>query len=165
MSAFLSNALLRAADYLSVLPLALHALLLYQYGMTQKSFYLHVSALLLLSDVSVKCIKRALVATFPRAQCFRRPIGCANTDYLSRNGPQHNAPGFPSGHMTSVVLFACFLIDRPEFNTSSSSFRVALTLVSLTAFCRLYKRVHTPLQVLSGGVYGAILYFAFFRFV
>ena len=62
----------------------------------------------------------------------RRPEGSFNTDYLSRNGPsKKDAPGFPSGHMTSMAAFANVNVRghyrqngtyvRPHYRTSPNS--------------------------------------------
>ena len=52
-------------------------------------------------------------------QITRRPEGSSNCDYLSRNGPQDSdAPGFPSGHMTTIGFFAAYQILSQENPTN-----------------------------------------------
>ena len=39
----------------------------------------------------------------------RRPKGASNTDYLSKNGEaSKDAPGFPSGHMTTTAFYSFY---------------------------------------------------------
>ena len=102
----------------------------------------------------------------------RRPDGSFNTDYLSRNGPsKKDAPGFPSGHMTSMAAFAMYMIlrkkgeqDWDEFiRENTVFFWLNVGSVLLMAFARWYKKCHNITQILAGTIYGSVTAYIYFN--
>ena len=104
----------------------------------------------------------------------RRPEGSFNTDYLSRNGPsKKDAPGFPSGHMTSMAAFAMYMIlrkkgdmDWENFIRENMFFFLANILsVLLMGFARWYKNCHNMTQIIGGTIYGSVTAYLYFNYI
>ena len=162
--------LLYSADLISTFPLVIYFSLLYNFIINPKKN--KVDLVLFISEMLgaflVKLLKK-IEYPMPFYKLTRRPKGSSNCDYLSRNGPsKKNAPGFPSGHMNSVSIFAAFMIfskyyvsqekDILKFISKNFLFLVAnIGIVALTAFARYYKKCHSILQIVCGTLLGTII--------
>ena len=98
------------ADYISVLPISFYVGALYELVKSPNNetlkYFLGITASTIASDV----IKRL---PYPESlyKMSRRPDGAENCDYLSKMGPvKKDAPGFPSGHMTTTAFFAVYKV-------------------------------------------------------
>ena len=83
----------------------------------------------------------------------RRPEGAENCDYLSKMGPaKKDAPGFPSGHMTTTAFFAMYkAIDNKE---NAPLIALLTAIVISMSWSRYYKKCHTVLQIIGGIILG-----------
>jgi membrane-associated phospholipid phosphatase len=87
----------------------------------------------------------------------RRPSGASNCDSWNRNGPQAGAPGFPSGHTATTTAFwvgAVLLTPRP---LQPLFFFACLIATGTMIWARMYKRCHTFVQTIGGGLLGALV--------
>jgi len=99
-------------------------------------------------------IKR--ISPYQKYKFLQRPIGAKNCDLFSRNGLQEGKPGFPSGHVTSIVsFFVSLYLLFPDYRNYTIPFGIIYTL--LMAISRINKRCHTLLQVVSGSLLGFII--------
>jgi len=166
----MSDKILLFSDLVSIFPLALCLSLLYNFLINPKrnlvDLILFIS--IIVSNKIVDLIKN-LPYTGKMYEITRRPKGSGNCDYLSRNGPSEpNANGFPSGHMTSVSLFAMFMIFSKYYVSNYSSIIefimgeylfiiINLGVIVLTAFARYYKKCHSIIQICAGTVFGSLI--------
>lgn len=87
---------------------------------------------------------------------LQRPFGATNCDLFSRNGSQEGKPGFPSGHVTSIVsFFVSIYLLFPNYRKYTIPFGIIYTI--LMAISRINKRCHTLLQVICGALLGFIV--------
>lgn len=87
------------------------------------------------------------------ARWLKRPAGAASCDAFCSGGAAGGEPGFPSGHMTTVVLVvvgAWLRLRRPWV------LLVGVPWIVATAWARQAKRCHTLLQVVAGAGVGAM---------
>ncbi len=108
------------------------------------------------APLAAEAIKRGtkLLGLLETEEWTRRPITASNCDTWNRNGPQGGAPGFPSGHTATAAAFwvgAWILTDSPLV------FFVGIVATMVMAAARLQKHCHTLLQVIGGGVLGALV--------
>ncbi len=95
------------------------------------------------------------LAPFKKYKFLQRPFGAKNCDLLSRNGDQSGKPGFPSGHVTSIVsFFVSIYLLFPEYRFYIIPFGIVYTI--LMAISRINKKCHTVLQTIAGGTLGLI---------
>jgi len=88
-----------------------------------------------------------------KLEFLKRPQGANNCDICSKNGDQSGKPGFPSGHVTSVVsFFTSIYLLFPEYRTGSLWVGIIYTL--LMAWSRINKKCHTLLQTVAGTILG-----------
>lgn len=145
--------LITLADYISVLPIAFYAGSIYNLTKSPNNetlkYFLGIFASTLSSDV----IKRL---PYPESlyKMSRRPEGAENCDYLAKSGPaKRDAPGFPSGHMTTTSFFAMY---KAMENTKNAPLLLLLsTIVIGMSWSRYYKKCHTITQILGGITLGA----------
>ena len=94
---------------------------------------------------------------------FKRPIGASNCNIMCHNGNVSGKPGFPSGHVAQATFFFTFLSLALFYKTgkklNNSFIFVSISYIGLTCFARLYKKCHTPMQVLAGFITGIIIAF------
>jgi hypothetical protein len=84
---------------------------------------------------------------------LKRPNGANNCDLCSKNGNQSGKPGFPSGHVTTVVsFFTSVYLLFPEYRMGSLLVGIIYTL--LMAWSRISKKCHTLLQTVAGCILG-----------
>lgn len=165
-----SKLLLYSSDLISTFPLVIYFSLLYNFIINPKrnkvDLVLFISQMI--GAVIVKLLKK-IDYPMPFYKLTTRPLGSKNCDLLSRNGPsKKNTPGFPSGHMNTVALFAVFMIsskyyvsqEKDLFKFISKNFLFLLAnigIVALTAFARYYKKCHSILQIVCGTLLGCVL--------
>jgi hypothetical protein len=118
---------------------------------------------LLTATLSSDVLKRI---PYPDAlyQITRRPEGASNCDYLSKNGPaSKNAPGFPSGHMTTTGFFATYIILEAELSFTELTTKqkplifVSVSLILAMSWARYYKKCHNITQIIGGIVWGSLV--------
>lgn len=141
------------ADLYSTTPLGIYFTLTYLSIINTRIDEFKFCLYLILSNYIVSKIKRL---PYPKSlyQITRRPIGSSNCDYLSRNGPQSpDAPGFPSGHMTTIAFFSTYQILQ---NTQPSLYfkGTHISLVLIMGWARYYKKCHNMLQISVGTLFG-----------
>jgi membrane-associated phospholipid phosphatase len=143
--------ILYIADVISIGPLAILLVLFY---ISINNFRLQefiLAIILIFLNYVVTFIKNL---PYPESlyKITRRPEKSFNCDYLSRNGKQSkDAPGFPSGHMTSVAFFAVYQI------MNGYSIHANVLIVLLTGWARWYKNNHNSVQIIVGTIFGSIL--------
>ena len=105
----------------------------------------------------------------------RRPKGAMACDLLSQKGrAKPGTAGFPSGHMTSISLFAVFMIlgkyeiyrkknkSIKEFFSKEIFYILTnIGIILITAWARYYKNCHSIFQIVSGIILGSILAYIF----
>ena len=144
------------ADYISAIPLTFFFGFLYNALVTvqlHSIFYWKCLIGILITTITTEIIKQ-----FPYPENIRtvtrRPIGAKNTDFLSKNGLcKKDAPGFPSGHMSSTAFFATISVLYLSTNIEISKFISAL-LVFMMGWSRWFKGVHNLTQIIGGTFYG-----------
>ena len=96
-------------------------------------------------------IKRQSIGS--NLEFLKRPEGANNCDICSKNGDQSGKPGFPSGHVGSVVsFFTSVYLLFPEYRIGSLWVCILYTI--LMAWSRINKKCHTLLQTVAGTVLG-----------
>lgn len=92
-----------------------------------------------------------------------RPAGAKDCNILCNNGAVSGAPGFPSGHMTTIAFFFTFLyLISPEEKRQTIALVGALATI-IMAYARMQKKCHNLLQVLGGVAYGALFAYLWWR--
>jgi membrane-associated phospholipid phosphatase len=126
---------------------------------------------LLTATLSSDVLKRI---PYPDAlyQITRRPEGASNCDYLSKNGPaSKNAPGFPSGHMTTTGFFATYIILKTELSFTELTTKqkplifVSVSLILAMSWARYYKKCHNITQIIGGIVWGSLVGYLWYTYV
>lgn len=159
--------LLLFADYYSVVPLAIYLCLTYLAFTTQNNFieFISLTFFMIFNDNITKIIKRQ---NYPESlyKITRRPDGAFNTDMLSRSGKaEPTAPGFPSGHMTTMSFFVVYMILREwdfkgsfiNYLSNNMVFNIFnIILIFIMAWARYYKKCHNITQIMGGFIYGSI---------
>jgi membrane-associated phospholipid phosphatase len=159
--------LLLFADYYSVVPLSIYLCLTYLAFTTPNNFieFISLTIFMIVNDNITKIIKRQ---NYPESlyKITRRPEGAFNTDMLSRNGKaKPTAPGFPSGHMTTISFLVFYMILRKwnfkgsfiNYLSSNIVFNVFnIILILIMAWVRYYKKCHNITQIIGGFIYGSI---------
>jgi len=83
----------------------------------------------------------------------KRPQGATNCNLWANNGNVEGRPGFPSGHVTSITsFFTSIYLLFPEYQSIVVTVGPIYTL--LMAYSRIYKKCHTLLQTVTGGLLG-----------
>jgi membrane-associated phospholipid phosphatase len=83
----------------------------------------------------------------------KRPIGANNCNLWATNGNVEGRPGFPSGHVTSITtFFTSVYLLFPEYQGLSLAVGSVYTI--FMAYSRIYKKCHTVLQTICGGLLG-----------
>lgn len=113
------------------------------YLISNKRYLIEFSALYLLSNIIIQCLKPAFRTLLPNAVC-RRPS--SSPDLLVETS------GFPSGHVTMISMFATFFImkTRGKFETTT----VLTLLVVLVSYQRYSSGSHDFPQILAGILFG-----------
>lgn len=168
--------LLTVADYISVGPIVVYFYLIYSFLTNPYKNFIDIilGFYILGADFFVHYLKQINYPKF-MYNITRRPKDAFNCDILSRKGkPKVGAPGFPSGHMTTISLFAMFMIlgKYELYKKRNISFKdfiyrekyflaTNILIILLTAWARYYKNCHTLLQILCGFLLGTILAYIF----
>lgn len=97
--------------------------------------------------VTIKEATRGATATW-----LKRPAGARGCDAFCVGGAAGGEPGFPSGHMTTVVLVVVGAWLRLR---RSWVLLIGVPWIVAMAWARQAKRCHTLLQVLAGAGLGA----------
>ena len=155
--------LINLADYISVLPISFYAAAIYNLVKNPNNetlkYFLGISASTIASDV----IKRL---PYPESlyKMSRRPEGAENCDYLSKMGPvKKDAPGFPSGHMTTTAFFALY---KAMENKNNPPLLTLLTAIVIgMSWSRHFKKCHNVVQIIGGILLGGGSAFLVKRFV
>ena len=159
--------LLNVADYISVFPLALYYVFTYLIVIDIKNIKhkLEYPTILLFLFFSSKIVNFIKGIDF-KSDFMYRPKGAQYCDYLSKNKVS-KMRGFPSGHMSSITLFATFMIlyrYHKNYNNVKEYLKkdiiyilINVLLVLLTAWARYYKKCHTILQISCGTILGILL--------
>jgi len=142
------------ADYISVLPIAFYAGSIYELILSPNNETLKYFLGIFTSTIASDVIKRL---PYPESlyKMSRRPEGAENCDYLAKTGPaKPNAPGFPSGHMTTTAFFATY---KAMENMENKPLLLLLTgiLVGMS-WSRHYKKCHTTTQIIGGIILGGV---------
>lgn len=98
---------------------------------------------------------------------FVRPAGATDCNALCNDGSVQGAPGFPSGHMTTVLFLFTYLLVLSIYHNKVMAIRGVIVLVgslatTAVAMARYHKKCHTPFQIVSGallGVASALVWF------
>lgn len=143
-------------DFVSVLPICFYfegfLRIVDNTSLDSSKFFLGMFSSTLLSDV----IKR-----LPYPKCLynitRRPKGAENCDYLSKNGPaKENAPGFPSGHMTTTAFYVVYkFLENNGSNLNQKERFFLVSLVIIMGWARYYKKCHNLTQIFGGVILGS----------
>ena len=145
------------SDIISSVPLCFYFTLIYLSVINpfqSNIFYIKLFIGLLFTTLSTDMIKRL---PYPRFmwEITRRPEGAENTDFLSKNGPaREDAPGFPSGHMSSTVF--TLTISSYYFTQTMLGHILNLIVIALMAWSRWYKGAHNLFQIIGGIGYGCL---------
>lgn len=116
-------------------------------------WHVRLIGLLILVNVGVAALK----PLFGRTGWFARPAGARDCDLLCMAGPAGGAPGFPSGHMTTVTFWvvATWLQSKDR--------RVlwwGVPWIAAMAWARAAKSCHNWQQILGGIVVGGLAGYA-----
>ena len=143
------------SDIVSSIPLSFYFVLFYLSIIKtapDNLFYLKLFGGLIFTTLTSDFIKRLPYPKF-LWDITRRPKNAQNTDYLSKNGPVcKDAPGFPSGHMSSTVF--TLAICSYYFVETNIGHLVNIGFISLMAWSRWFKCAHNIFQILGGTAYG-----------
>jgi len=163
------------ADLISVIPISFFMGTAYTsiVNMDLDSFKFLIG--LLTATLSSDVLKRI---PYPDAlyKITRRPEGAANCDYLSKNGlASKNAPGFPSGHMTTTGFFvAHILLDKMKeeevsFTELVSNYKplivLSVSLIVGMSWARFYKKCHNITQIIGGILWGSLVGYLWHTYV
>ena len=169
----MNSELLLFCDYFSMFPILIYFFGIYAgvYFNTLKESVSFIT-FMFFNDLITKVIKSL---PYPEIlwEITRRPEGAFNTDYFSRNGKAlKDAPGFPSGHMTSITSFCFYMLLRKKKNDWKNFFTnnnilvlFSLILILLMAFARWYKRCHNLVQIIGGIIYGGFTTYLYFLYI
>ena len=163
--------LVSVANYISIFPLCLYYIISYLILVDIKEIKnkLEYPVLLLALIFSSQLVKFIKSIDFG-SDFIYRPKGAQYCDYLSRN-KKAKIRGFPSGHMSSISLFATFMIllRYRKYKNIKSYIKneymyilINLLLIISTAWARYYKKCHTILQIGCGTILGILLGCIFF---
>ena len=103
---------------------------------------------------AVAGLKEVVVALSDRARWTLRPAGARDCDAFCEGGAVGGAPGFPSGHATTVAMFVggawsgAPVAWRPWIVVVGSLWIIAM------GWSRMAKRCHTLAQVVAGTALG-----------
>jgi membrane-associated phospholipid phosphatase len=130
---------------------------LFIYGLWIKSeTIIAICVFAVVVDVTTQLLKTFL-GNYISASILHRPDKNAKCSMLNRNSNEKwGTFAIPSGHMTSVVIFAIAFVFIFQNNF------VVLTgilYIVLMAFARYYKKCHNLLQIIAGILYGSLLGF------
>lgn len=170
----MNELILLACDIFSIVPLAIYFGMLYL-GIYSGNFNETLSfCLFFFVNNEITSIIKKLPYPESLWNVTRRPEGSFNTDYLSRNGPsKKDAPGFPSGHMTSMAAFAMYMILRKKgemewgifIQENTLFFGLNVLSVLLMGFARWYKKCHNMPQIIAGTIYGSVTAYLYFSYI
>lgn len=168
--------LLTIADYISAGPIVVYFYLLYSFMINPLNNYLDLilDLYILFSALIVHYLKQQ---NYPKFMYYitRRPRGARNWDLLSRNGTKKwGSPGFPSGHVTTITLFAMFMILAKYemykkrglnlnyyINKEYTYIGTNILIILLTMWARYYKNCHNLFQITGGFILGTIMAYIF----
>ena len=160
-------------DFISLLPIVIYFSLLYNFLINpiKNLVDIFLFIYILSADYLVKIIKN-MDYSEKMYKITRRPEGACNTDYLSRNGNvSPDTPGFPSGHVTSITIFAVFmLLIKWNFTNSFFTFMgdnkryclVHIFLIVITGIARYVKKCHNMFQIIGGFIFGSFMSIIFY---
>lgn len=120
------------------------------YMWTGDGYYAWLAAAIVAANVVVAALK-PLFARWGAAWT-RRPAGATDCDALCMQGAAGGAPGFPSGHMTSVVMAVVGIWLRTG---DQNVLTVGVPWIAAMAWARWAKHCHTWPQILGGSAFGA----------
>ena len=156
------------ADVYSSLPIAIFFYLLNDSVIYQKYGDNFLLALLIIVADGTSLLIKQIPYDDQYKIYFDRPKNACNTDILSSNGLQPSGShGFPSGHMTTITVFALSMLIRKYIktpNSTISSFIVKnkgivgfyMMLIIFMGWSRYYKKVHNVVQILGGVGLGTV---------
>lgn len=135
-----------------------------------------------LSELTTKALKRAVVRLFPSVTAFARPERAVQSDAFASGGNRGRLPGFPSGHASMVAMYATILVGGVGFlwagaratgaeGAALAAHRsggallmrtllaavLAVGCVGVNAHVRIAKGCHNRVQVVGGTVWGGLL--------
>ena len=153
--------LLHTANYISLIPLTLIQLsciyyVFYLFDMLPTFFSLRFIVGIISSIYMSQYLKKII---FPFSKLARRPDKACNCNFYANNGIVEGQPGLPSTHMAIVgFLFMFSHLTITKYIDNTIFFYLVNTLfLLLTAWSRYYKKCHSLLQIILGGILG-ILY-------
>lgn len=155
-------------DYVSVSNLALVCFPFLNFLITSNIYYGVFCLAIILCHVITVGLKLFTSKTFTNP-IFLRPRHARNCDYMCRNGLVGGKPGFPSGHMSSTLVFFTFIIlYKLKVEGAQFADMISLTLVSAsyilaTAFARYYKGCHNITQIVAGSILGSTIGLIMFK--
>ena len=111
---------------------------------------------LYMAGVSTRLACSAISVTYAAAR--------NDCDYLSKMGPvKKDAPGFPSGHMTTTAFFA--LYKAMENKNNAPLLTLLTAIVIAMSWSRHFKKCHNVVQIIGGILLGGGSAFLVKRFV
>ena len=168
--------LLYISNLISVGPLVIYFYLIYTFLCYPNKNYLDIifAFYILGADYLVKYLKKIEYPKF-MYNITRRPEGAKDCDILSRKGKcKKDAGGFPSGHMTTITIFAIFMLlgkyeifKRNNLGIKKFIFKhiffvmTNLGIIFITGFARYYKKCHNLFQITGGIFLGSLLAYIF----
>ena len=170
----MNDNILLVCDIYSIIPLCIYFVMIYLGAYTNNiNEALGFIIFYFINNEIVSIIKKL---PYPKLlwDITRRPEGAFNTDYLSRNGSANkDAPGFPSGHMTSITAFCLYMVLRKKGELGWEEFIIGnpiflgINILSIMAmgFARWYKSCHNMLQIVCGIIFGAITSYIYYELI
>lgn len=132
----------------------------YMFVVTRDIWWLKLLAAILGANVVVAGLKEVFAATgWPG---MGRPRGAVACDALCVGDAVGGRPGFPSGHMTTAVMFvaALWLHTRAAWVPW-----IGVPWICAMAWARWAKQCHNVLQIVGGSGFGLLGAYLFYRLV
>jgi membrane-associated phospholipid phosphatase len=108
------------------------------------------------ANVAVAGLKRLIGG----AGIWGRPTGAHGCGAMCDGGAVGGEPGFPSGHMTTVSMFATVMLSQ-----TAVDWRLLTAWALAVAWSRWVKRCHSVFQIIGGTVFGVGCGVLFVRFL
>lgn len=144
-----------AADAVSLSFLSGFAGPVVAWAATGDPWWLWLLAGLFGANATVAAAKEATRWAGVRSGLLVRPVEARGCDAFCVAGASGGAPGFPSGHMTTVAM----VVAGAWLGLKSDGLRLLVVLlgvpwIAAMAWARWAKRCHTVLQIMAGALWG-----------
>jgi hypothetical protein len=124
---------------------------------TRDTWWLWLLGALIGANAVVAGVKTATHGVDVRGSWLVRPAGAHGCDAFCAAGASGGAPGFPSGHMTTVatvVAGAWLGLREKSDGTRLLVVLLGVPWIAAMAWARWAKRCHTVPQILAGVIWG-----------